>query len=97
MTVIFEPLSDEPFESRESSYADIIERLFQRFEAVVPLQQIVTVVRDAREQLRGSPLGALPELTERLAIERLGAFDRPALTAPVVMIEGTVKGQGLAH
>lgn len=63
--------AEEEFESHESSFADIIERLFQQFESKLTLRDIVAVVRDAREQLRGSPLGALPELTERLAIERL--------------------------
>jgi hypothetical protein len=32
---------------------------------------IVLVVRTCREQLRGSPDGALPELVERLARQRL--------------------------
>ena len=49
----------------------MIERLFHQFESRLPLTSIVSVVRDAREQLRGSPMTALPELTERLAIERL--------------------------
>lgn len=39
-------------------------------------RSIVLVVRTAREELRGSPDGALPELVERLARQRLGA---PAL------------------
>ena len=37
---------------------------------------IVLVVRTCREELRGSPDGALPELVERLARQRLRA---PAL------------------
>ena len=32
---------------------------------------IVLVVRTCREELRGSPAGALPELVERLARQRL--------------------------
>lgn len=61
----------ESYEAHESSFADMIERLFHQFEAWLPLPTIVAVVRDARQQLRGSPMAALPELTERLAIERL--------------------------
>jgi hypothetical protein len=61
----------ESYEAHESSFADMIERLFYQFEARLPLTTIVAVVRDARQQLRGSPMAALPELTERLAIERL--------------------------
>jgi len=55
----------------DSSFADMVERLFRRFDTQLSLPTIVAVVRESREQLRGSPLGALPELTERLAFERL--------------------------
>jgi hypothetical protein len=71
VTVIPDVVESDTFEPHESSFADMIERLFQQFEARLPLTAIFTVARDAREQLRGSPLAALPELTERLAIERL--------------------------
>jgi hypothetical protein len=71
VTVIPDVAESDTFEAHESSFADMIERLFQQFEARLPLTAIFTVARDAREQLRGSPLAALPELTERLAIERL--------------------------
>jgi len=37
----------------------------------VGLRSISVVVRTAREELRGSPDGALPELVERLARHRL--------------------------
>ncbi|HTZ42571.1 MAG TPA: hypothetical protein VMB79_01810 [Jatrophihabitans sp.] len=75
MTVIIPDLEDfSSGEAHESSFADMVERLFQRFENRIQLPIIVATVRDAREQLRGSPLAALPELTERLAIERLGAL-----------------------
>ena len=69
----------EIFEVHESSFADIIERLFRQFEARLSLTTIVSVVRDAREQLRGSPMAALPELTERLAIERLTTLAETAV------------------
>lgn len=71
MTAIPEIIDPDFYEAHESSFADMIERLFQQFESRLSLTVIVSVVRDAREQLRGSPLAALPELTERLAIERL--------------------------
>ncbi|HEX2903056.1 MAG TPA: hypothetical protein VHO01_06315 [Jatrophihabitans sp.] len=84
MTLV-EATPDDAFESHESSFADITERLFHQFESVLPLREIVNVVRDAREQLRGSPLGALPELTERLAMERLASRGQElhAVTGPI--------------
>jgi hypothetical protein len=60
-----------PAEGHDQSFADMIERLFRQFEAELPLTAIVRVVRESRRQLSGSPAGAMPELTERLAIERL--------------------------
>ncbi len=89
MTLIVATAEDE-FESHESSFADIIERLFLRFESSLSLKDIVAVVRDAREQLRGSPLGALPELTERLAIERL-----TTLSAAAAALSATTTGSAL--
>ncbi|MFL6163026.1 MAG: hypothetical protein ACJ74U_12455 [Jatrophihabitantaceae bacterium] len=71
MTAIPEIVESDFFEAHESSYADMIERLFFQFESRISLTAIVSVVRDAREQLRGSPPPALPELTERLAFLRL--------------------------
>lgn len=61
-------------EAHEGSFADIVERLFRAFEDRLPLRDIVGVVKESREHLRGSPIGALPELTERLAHERLNAL-----------------------
>jgi hypothetical protein len=55
----------------DRSFADIVERLFREFEDRLSLTAIVEVVRESRQHLRGSPVGALPELTERLAHERL--------------------------
>lgn len=81
MTAIPDLAQPEPYEAHESSFADMIERLFQQFESRVPLTDIVTVARNAREQLRGSPLAALPELTERLAIERLTTLAELGTTA----------------
>jgi hypothetical protein len=53
------------------SYADLVERLFREFEDHVTLTAIADVVRESRRQLQGSPPHALPELTERLARQRL--------------------------
>jgi hypothetical protein len=61
---------DEPI-YHDRSFADIVERLFREFEDRLSLTAIVEVVRESRLHLRGSPIGALPELTERLAHERL--------------------------
>jgi hypothetical protein len=53
------------------SYADLVERLFREFEDHVTLTAIADVVRESRRQLQGCPPHALPELTERLARQRL--------------------------
>jgi hypothetical protein len=45
-------------------------RLAQEFPQLNP-RSIVLVVRTCREELRGSPTDALPELVERLARQRL--------------------------
>lgn len=88
MTGYFDPISNEgpdygntavvdvppTTQSHDGSFADMIERLFRRFEGRLPLTTIVRIARESREQLSGSPAGAMPELTERLAIERLGAL-----------------------
>lgn len=54
-----------------TTYADMVERLFRRYECVLSLPDIVDVVRDCRRDLSGAPAGALPELTERLAWHRI--------------------------
>jgi hypothetical protein len=53
------------------SYAELVERLFREFEDHVTLTAIADVARESRRQLQGSPPHALPELTERLARQRL--------------------------
>ena len=45
-------------------------RLAEEFPGLNP-RSIVLVVRTCREELRGSPTDALPELVERLARQRL--------------------------
>jgi len=71
---------DEP-DYHDRSFADIVERLFREFEDRLSLTAIVEVVRESRQHLRGSPVGALPELTERLAHERLDRLVQAAISA----------------
>lgn len=78
--------ADSP-EAHERSFADIVERLFRAFEDRLPLGTIVGVVKESREHLRGSPVGALPELTERLAHERLGALSMASEPGPALPIQ----------
>lgn len=51
----------------EVPVADITERLMAEFGAVVPLSEISAAVMRALRDLAGVPVGALPELVERLA------------------------------
>jgi hypothetical protein len=64
------------------SYADLVERLFREFEDQVTLTAIADVVRECRVQLKGSPPQALPELTERLARQRLTRIAAAAAAEP---------------
>jgi hypothetical protein len=48
-----------------------VRRLGAEFSGRVGQQRVVRVVRDCRRELGGSPIGALPELVERLARYRL--------------------------
>lgn len=48
-----------------------VQRLASEFSDQLRPQLIVRVVRDCRRDLGGSPVGALPELVERLARYRL--------------------------
>jgi hypothetical protein len=55
--------------STDHSVRSAILRLSQEFPELGP--RISVVVRTCREELRGSPTDALPELVERLARQRL--------------------------
>jgi len=55
----------------DQSYADVTERLLRAFEAVYPLPVIAAVVQQCRADLDSVPSGAIPELLERLAHQRL--------------------------
>jgi hypothetical protein len=50
---------------------DVTERLFAEFTGVHPLTTITAAVRQAHLDLQGAPRGAMPELVERLARQRL--------------------------
>ena len=58
-----------PATSTDPSVRSAILRLSREFPELGPC--ISVVVRTCREELRGSPAGALPELVERLARQRL--------------------------
>ena len=58
-----------PPATTDHSVRSAIQRLSQEFPELGPA--ISVVVRTCREELRGSPHGALPELVERLARQRL--------------------------
>ncbi len=64
------------------SYCDITERMFTEFARMHPLPVIATLVRQCRRDLEGSPPGALPELVERLARQRLSDLPPSTNTAP---------------
>lgn len=53
--------------------ADAVRRLSAEFGAYVTPLQVATTVERCCADLRGAPPGALPELVERLARERLAA------------------------
>ena len=54
----------------DPSVSSAMSRLSLEFQ-YIGLRSIALVVRTCREELRGSPDGALPELVERLARQRL--------------------------
>jgi hypothetical protein len=64
MTLALPPIVPDP------AVRSAIVRLRQEF-PYIGSAPIVLVVRTCREELRGSPAGALPELVERLARQRL--------------------------
>jgi hypothetical protein len=55
----------------DDSVISAVGRLSSEFSGRVGPQLVVRVVRDCRRELGGSPVGALPELVERLARYRL--------------------------
>jgi hypothetical protein len=61
----------------ETSFADMVERMFRDFEDRLSLRLILDTVNGTRRDLHGTPVGALPELTERLARQRLDDLVTP--------------------
>jgi hypothetical protein len=61
-----------PIPASDPSVEQAVARLADEFQDRLRPQLIVRVVRDCRRDLGGSPVGALPELVERLARYRLG-------------------------
>ena len=59
-----------PLTVSDPSVCSAVTRLAHEFPELGP-RKIVLVVRTCREELRGSPADALPELVERLARQRL--------------------------
>jgi len=59
-----------PTTVHDPSVRSAVTRLAKEFPDLGP-RSIVLVVRTCREELRGSPDGAMPELVERLARQRL--------------------------
>jgi len=59
---------------------DVVERLMAEFEDRLDLHDIAAVVLGCRDDLDCSPPGALPELIERLAHQRLPGSRAPAAT-----------------
>ena len=53
------------------SMVEVAERLMAEFEHAVPLEEVTRVVREAERDLAGVPPGAMPELLERCARQRL--------------------------
>jgi hypothetical protein len=65
--------SSDPFEPVvDPSVESAVSRLGAEFGGRLSSQLVVRVVRDCRRDLGGSPIGAMPELVERLARYRLG-------------------------
>ncbi|MDQ1501993.1 MAG: hypothetical protein QOK10_2194 [Pseudonocardiales bacterium] len=53
------------------SYADVVERLLEDYHDRLSLHEITAVVAGCRRDLAGAPKGALAELIERLARQRI--------------------------
>ncbi len=60
-----------PAPTCDDSVDSAVSRLTREFAHTLDPATVLLVVETAREQLRGSPLGAMPELVERLARHRL--------------------------
>jgi len=68
MTSVVPPALDP---TADGSVESAVARLAEEFSEKLRPQLIVRIVRESRRDLGGSPVGALPELVERLARFRL--------------------------
>jgi hypothetical protein len=68
MTSVVPPATDS---SADGSVESAVARLAEEFSEKLRPQLIVRIVRESRRDLGGSPVGAMPELVERLARYRL--------------------------
>jgi hypothetical protein len=68
MTSVVPPALDV---ASDGSVESAVARLAEEFSDQLRPQLIVRIVRESRRDLGGSPIGALPELVERLARYRL--------------------------
>jgi hypothetical protein len=68
MTSVVRPALDP---TTDGSVESAVARLADEFSEKLRPQLIVRIVRESRRDLGGSPIGALPELVERLARYRL--------------------------
>jgi hypothetical protein len=68
MTSVVRPALDP---TTDGSVESAVARLADEFSERLRPQLIVRIVRESRRDLGGSPIGALPELVERLARFRL--------------------------
>lgn len=66
-----DPSSELP--GSDPAVEQAVDRLRGEFAGRVRPQLVVRVVRESRRDLGGSPIGAMPELVERLARYRLDA------------------------
>ena len=73
MTVAVPPGTPESELFGDPAVEQAVDRLRGEYAGRVRPQLVVRVVRDCRRDLGGSPVGAMPELVERLARYRLAA------------------------
>lgn len=66
------PDSSSELPGSDPAVDQAVDRLRGEYAGRVRPQLVVRVVRESRRDLGGSPVGALPELVERLARYRLG-------------------------
>lgn len=79
------PVGEQPGASRDAAISALVQRLQQRCGGAICATEIQAIVRTCLDDLAGSPVTALPELVERLAVQRVLLrlrSDPPAAGAP---------------